>query len=117
MRTCQTAANEFLRQFWSAVYPPMDGTVPLSAPQKNAKISKMTGYLAKTPEKVNAIINTARQSGLNAAKIEVVSIAPLINRIALFTDDIQAMRPVLAAVEKALQFSSTMRDKPKFGGK
>lgn len=95
----------------------MDGAVPLSASQKNAKISKMTGYLAKTPEKVNAIINTARQSGLNAVKIEVVSIVPLHKPNSLFIDHIQAMKPVLTAVEKALQFSSTMRDKPKFGGK
>lgn len=73
MRTCQTAANEFLRQFWSAAYPPMDGGVPMTPAQKSAKISKMTSYLAKTPDKVNAIIETAGQEGLDAAKIEVVN--------------------------------------------
>lgn len=73
MRTCQTAANEFLRQFWAAVYPPNDGTMPLTATQKSAKISKMTGYLGKTPEKVNAIVEAARRDGVDAGKIEVAS--------------------------------------------
>ena len=75
MRTCQTAANEFLRQFWSAIYPPPSDlqTVSSSTPaQKAAKAAKMAGYLAKTPEKVNAIVETARAAGIDAAKIEVV---------------------------------------------
>ncbi|KAH9083858.1 hypothetical protein EDB83DRAFT_2512159 [Lactarius deliciosus] len=54
MRTCQTAANEFLRQFWSAIYPPvgestLGGTTTLV--QKTAKATRMAGYLTKTSEK------------------------------------------------------------------
>lgn len=77
MRTCQTAANEFLRQFWSSVFPsPADG-IPsgsANAAQKAAKAAKMAGYLTKTPEKVKAIVQTAHKSGLDATKIEVVRI-------------------------------------------
>ncbi|EJD02865.1 uncharacterized protein FOMMEDRAFT_140693 [Fomitiporia mediterranea MF3/22] len=94
MRTCQTAANEFLRQFWSAAFPsPADGsTLGMASPaQRAAKSAKMAGYLAKTPEKIDAIIATARNSGVDAAKIEV------------------AMKPVLTAVEKALQFHQTRK--------
>ena len=75
MRTCQTAANEFLRQFWSAIYPPPSElqTLAQNTPaQKAAKAAKMASYLAKTPEKVSAIIQAARVSGVDATKIEVV---------------------------------------------
>jgi transcription initiation factor TFIIH subunit 1 len=74
MRTCQTAANEFLRQFWTATYPPITDGPSLSTPaQRAAKASKMVGYLSKTPEKVAAIVQTAQQQGLDAARVEVVS--------------------------------------------
>ena len=75
MCTSQTAANEFLRQYWSAIYPPPSDlpTVASSTPaQRNAKAAKMVGYLSKTPEKVEAIIREARAQGVDAAKIEVV---------------------------------------------
>lgn len=88
MRTCQTAANEFLRQYWSAIYPPSDSqTLGISTPaQKAAKAAKMIGYLASTQEKVDAIVKAASSAGAEPAKIEV------------------AMKPVVNAVEKALQF-------------
>ncbi|KAF5370570.1 hypothetical protein D9758_001928 [Tetrapyrgos nigripes] len=87
MRTCQTAANEFLRQFWTATYPPIVEGPALSTPaQRAARASKMIGYLAKTPEKVAAIVQTAHQQGIDAARVEV------------------AMKPVLDAVERALAF-------------
>ena len=75
MRSCQTAANEFLRQFWSSVYPPPSDvqTVASSTPaQKAAKAAKMVGYLMKTPEKVEAIIQAARSENIDTSKIEVV---------------------------------------------
>ncbi|OCB85697.1 hypothetical protein A7U60_g7348 [Sanghuangporus baumii] len=95
MRTCQTAANEFLRQFWSSVVP-ASGEGPMSSAspaQKAAKAARMAGYLVKTPEKIQAIIEMARSSGVDAGKIEM------------------AMKPVSTAVEKALQFYQT-RKKP-----
>ncbi|KAH8119094.1 hypothetical protein DFH11DRAFT_1501151 [Phellopilus nigrolimitatus] len=94
MRTCQTAANEFLRQFWSSIYPSTaEGQVlaPATPAQKAAKVAKMAGYLAKTPEKVDAIVQVARAEGVDPTKVEV------------------AMKPVLAAVEKALQFQKSRR--------
>ena len=89
MRSCHTAANEFLRQFWSSVFPPpSDGNIltALSAAQRATKTAKMAGYLVKFPEKIEAIIETAKQQGFDATKVET------------------AMKPVLAAVEKAVQF-------------
>ena len=76
MTTCQTAANEFLRQFWLAIYPP-----PLEAPtassnnpaQKAAKAAKMAGYLEKTHEKVEALVMTAQREGFDHSRVRVVS--------------------------------------------
>ncbi|KLO05745.1 hypothetical protein SCHPADRAFT_910823 [Schizopora paradoxa] len=94
MRTCQTAANEFLRQYWSSIFPPPSDpqTLGTSTPaQKAAKAAKMIGYLASTQDKVDAIIKAASSAGAEPAKIEV------------------AMKPVLNAVEKALQFHRNRR--------
>lgn len=77
MTTCQTAANEFLRQFWTSIYPAPSElqtlTVSTSA-QKAAKAVKMVGYLSKTQEKVDALIHTAQAEGVDPKKIEVVSL-------------------------------------------
>lgn len=76
MTTCQTAANEFLRQFWSSIYPPPLElqTVSTATPtQRAAKAAKMVAYISKTPEKVQALVQAAQQNGVDAAKVEVVS--------------------------------------------
>ncbi|KAI0775657.1 hypothetical protein BD413DRAFT_530381 [Trametes elegans] len=89
MTTCQTAANEFLRQFWLAIYPPPTEAhtlAPASQAQKAAKAAKMIGYLGKTHEKVDAIVRAASQEGVDPARVKV------------------AMKPVLDAVDKALEF-------------
>ncbi|KAH9929497.1 uncharacterized protein BXZ73DRAFT_48014 [Epithele typhae] len=89
MTTCQTAANEFLRQFWLAMYPPPNESQALSVAtpsQKAAKAAKMAGYLGKTHEKVVALIAAARQESIDAARVQV------------------AMKPILDAVDKALEF-------------
>ena len=92
MRTCQTAVNEFLRQYWSSIYPsPMDGNTLATPAQKAAKAAKMIGYLSRTPEKIAAIVQTARNEGVDPAKIE------------------SAMKPVLNAVEKALVFNKNRK--------
>ena len=74
MRTCQTAANEFLRQFWSAIYPPVGETLggPTTLAQKTAKATRMVGYLTKTPEKVAAIIRAAEIAGVDRTRVQVV---------------------------------------------
>lgn len=82
MTTCQTAANEFLRQFWSAMYPPpMElQTVVIATPaQRTAKAAKMIGYISKTHEKVNALIQTAQQHGVDPNRVETVSLDVLSN--------------------------------------
>ncbi|RDB25362.1 RNA polymerase II transcription factor B subunit 1 [Hypsizygus marmoreus] len=89
MTTCQTAANEFLRQFWSAMYPPpMEvQTVMVATPaQRTAKTAKMIGYISKTHEKVDALVKTARQHGVDPARVQT------------------ALKPILDAVDQALAF-------------
>ena len=81
MTTCQTAANEFLRQFWSATYPPPAEfqTVAVSTPaQRAAKAAKMIGYISKTHEKVQAIVQVAQQHGIDPSRVETVSISVMI---------------------------------------
>lgn len=79
MTTCQTAANEFLRQFWSAMYPPRSdalqsaGGAPASAAQRATKVAKMAGYLARTPEKVEALVQRARADGVDSERVRTVS--------------------------------------------
>ncbi|KAG6882210.1 hypothetical protein C0992_012469, partial [Termitomyces sp. T32_za158] len=75
MTSCQTAANEFLRQFWSAMYPPpMDAqaqAVNAATPaQRAAKAAKMIGYVVKTREKVAALVNVARMHGVDPGRVE-----------------------------------------------
>lgn len=75
MTTCQTAANEFLRQYWSSTLPqpPELQTAATATPaQRAAKAVKMIGYLVKTHEKVAAIVMQAQAHGVDAAKVEVV---------------------------------------------
>lgn len=77
--TCATATNEFLRQFWSALYPPPPPTDSLSlgtltTAQRETKIIKMAGYIARTREKVGAVILTAQHAGVELSVVETVSI-------------------------------------------
>jgi transcription initiation factor TFIIH subunit 1 len=74
MTTCQTAANEFLRQFWSVMYPPLElQTLAVAAPaQRATKAAKMIGYLSKTQEKVDALIRIAHHEGVDPARVEIV---------------------------------------------
>src|SRR5713101_7661397 len=79
MRTCQTAANEFLRQFWSAIYPPVGETLggPTTPAQKTVKATRMAGYLIKTPEKVAAIIKAAEMAGVDRGRVQTVCLFAL----------------------------------------
>ncbi|KAI9511168.1 hypothetical protein F5148DRAFT_975611 [Russula earlei] len=99
MRTCQTAANEFLRQFWSAIYPPAGETLggPTTLAQKTAKATRMAGYLTKTPEKVAAIIRAAEMAGVDRGRVQT------------------GMQPTLDAVSKALRFWETRKAAPAAG--
>ncbi|KAF9010536.1 hypothetical protein BDQ17DRAFT_1387769 [Cyathus striatus] len=94
MTTCQTAANEFLRQFWSATYPPPSELQTTSAPtpqQRAAKAAKMIGYVTKTHEKVQALVQTAQMHGIDPTRVET------------------AMKPMLDAVNQALSFYRNKR--------
>jgi len=90
MSTCQTAANEFLRQFWTSIYPPSSHfSAPLSEAAKSqraAKEAKMAGYLASTHEKVAALVRAATFEKVDPKRVET------------------AMQPIITAVDKALAF-------------
>ncbi len=76
MTTCQTAANEFLRQFWLAIYPPANESQQLAVAtpaQKAVKASKMISYLGKTHEKVEALVLEAQREQFDPARVRVVS--------------------------------------------
>ncbi|KAF7321699.1 hypothetical protein MKEN_00691300 [Mycena kentingensis (nom. inval.)] len=94
MTICQAAANEFLRQFWTAMYPlsaeAQVATIPAQSPQQRAaKAAKMAGYLAKTQEKVDALVYMGPQHHVDPKRIEM------------------AMKPVVDAVNRALAFHQT----------
>ncbi|KAF8270272.1 hypothetical protein EI94DRAFT_1798336 [Lactarius quietus] len=96
MRTCQTAANEFLRQFWSAIYPPIGETLGgvTTLAQKTAKATRMVGYLTKTAEKVAAIIRAAEMAGVDRTRVQI------------------GMQPTLDATKRALEFWETRKAAP-----
>jgi transcription initiation factor TFIIH subunit 1 len=76
MTTAQTAANEFLRQFWLSIYP-SPGDPPVGGQQtpaqKAAKAARMATFLAKTPEKVDALVQAAQKEGIDYFKVETAS--------------------------------------------
>jgi transcription initiation factor TFIIH subunit 1 len=75
LTTCQTAANEFLRQFWTSLYPPPTTTSSSATPSQNAaKAAKMAGYLSKTREKVEALVRAGQLEGVEPERVEVVSL-------------------------------------------
>ncbi|KAF5393387.1 hypothetical protein D9757_000738 [Collybiopsis confluens] len=94
MRSCQSAANEFLRHFWASISPPMsEGPTlgPSTPSQRAAKAAKMIAFLSRTHEKVTALAQIAQQQSVDPARVEV------------------AMQPVLRAVDRALTFYHNKR--------
>ncbi|KAF8635215.1 hypothetical protein AX17_003991 [Amanita inopinata Kibby_2008] len=94
MKMCQTATNEFLRQFWSCVYPPvaeMQNVTVATPAQRATKATKMIGHIAQTPEKIKLLMKTAEQHGVDPCRIETV------------------MKPTLNAAESALSFHRTRK--------
>ena len=93
MLSCQASANEFLRHFWSAILPsnPSDfgySAASMAAPaQKAAKAVRMMGYLEKTQERVDTIVQQSQ-------------IVPGTDAVAVR----EALEPCLMAVRKAMAF-------------
>jgi transcription initiation factor TFIIH subunit 1 len=78
MTSCHNAANEFLRQYWSAVLPAQAGTLGTKdAGVKAAKAVKMAGYLRGMEGKINAVVHTASIGGMDPARVRAVSLALL----------------------------------------
>nr|GAT44646.1 predicted protein [Mycena chlorophos] len=100
MTICQAAANEFLRQFWSSMYPPAAEVQVAATPtpqQRAAKAAKMIGYLAKTHEKVGALVAMGPQHNVDKQRIEI------------------AMKPVITAVNRAIAYHQSKTTKPAAG--
>ncbi|KIJ49672.1 hypothetical protein M422DRAFT_777594 [Sphaerobolus stellatus SS14] len=98
MKTCQTAGNEFLRQFWSAIYPPpsdiQTASSSSSPAHRAARIDRMADYLMGTQAKVDALVHQAVQEQVDHTRVQV------------------AMQPLMDAVEKAMQFYRNRRPVP-----
>jgi transcription initiation factor TFIIH subunit 1 len=116
MTICQTATNEFLRQFWSSMYPPAAEVqvVAVATPaQRTAKAAKMIGYLSKTQEKVDALVYMGPQHNVDPARIEIVSFFSCFYfREEQMLRVNQAMKPVLDAANRAIAFHRTKTSKP-----
>lgn len=75
MVACQNATDEFLRQFWSAVYPPLSDLQVASQAtpaQRAVKAARMIAYISTTQEKVQKLIRAGEAHGCDAKKIEMV---------------------------------------------
>jgi len=90
MSTCQTAANEFLRQFWVSLFPAVQD---LRSPnfnkfsdQRESKAAKMIAYLQTTREKVKALLALAAQLNIDPVVVET------------------AMQPLMTSVQHAVRF-------------
>ena len=75
MRSVQTATNEFLRQFWSAICPSPRELAPQTPAQKAQKAARMAGFLVKTSEKVSALARQAAATNVDRNKVEVVRLS------------------------------------------
>jgi len=97
MTICQSATNEFLRQFWTSVYPPsaeLQIVAAATPAQREAKAAKMIGYLSKTQEKADALVYMGPQHNVDPVRIET------------------AMKPVINAVNRAIAFHQSKTSKP-----
>ena len=67
----------------------------------------MIGYVAQTVEKVNILKKTAEQNGIDTKHMETVTASVISPHLILTCP--QAMKPTLAAAEKALTFNRTRK--------
>ena len=76
MKSCHNAANEFLRQYWSAILPTQTGALGNPNPAaKGAKAARMAGYLRGMEGKMNAVVHTAVTEGLDPMRIRAVRLS------------------------------------------
>ena len=102
MISCQAAANEFLRHYWSAVLPPRADDISAAAmatpQQKAAKAQRMVEYLEKTQLRVDTVVADAQQPQNSADHVAVR----------------EALQPCLLAVNRAIDhYRSRVKGKSK----
>lgn len=68
MTACQSATMEYLRHYWAALSPDAAANARLTPAQRAAKAQRMIGYLARTQQRVDAIIAEAK--GVESSRIE-----------------------------------------------
>ncbi|KAF8304970.1 hypothetical protein DL93DRAFT_2089951, partial [Clavulina sp. PMI_390] len=88
--SCATSTNEFLRQFWSAAYPPIDSgagapLVVLTPAQREAKMTKMAGHIAKARERIGAVVLAAQHAGVELSVVQAVSLSHKEKKMALLS--------------------------------
>ena len=84
MKSCHNAANEFLRQYWSAILPAPTGALGNSSvAAKGAKAARMAGYLRGMEGKMNAVVHTAVSDGLDPMRVRAVCPSPHLARSSL----------------------------------
>lgn len=75
MKSCHNAANEFLRQYWSAILPAQTGALgSSSATAKQAKATRMAAYLRGMEGKMNAVVHTAVTQHVDPVRVRAVSL-------------------------------------------
>lgn len=77
MKSCHNAANEFLRQYWSAILPTQVGALGSSSvAAKATKAGRMAGYLKGMEGKINAVVHTAVTEGVDPMRVRAVRLLP-----------------------------------------
>lgn len=98
MKMLNNATMEFLRQYYGAVQPAPAGALGgLSPAQKGQKAKRMAGYLAGTPDKVNAIVTLGEIERVDPERIRAI-MAPMLGavNVALDREAKRAAAPVPA---------------------
>lgn len=101
LMTLQSSSTEFLRQFWSSILTPSANAKPTTPVARATKASRMKEYLEKVESKVEIILHSARQEGVERERVEAVSILNCAHEI--LTECSQALAPVRQAVAKAIK--------------
>lgn len=83
MRSCHNAASEFLRQYWSAIMPPLSGSLGAGTQAQTPAVratraAKMARYLEGTEGKINAIVTTAEIARVDPERVRAVSHALIV---------------------------------------
>jgi transcription initiation factor TFIIH subunit 1 len=78
MQSLEATANEYLRQFWSQIYPPPEGAVRLSPEERGKKIGAMRDQLVRVQKQAPELVHRAATNRWDSAKVEEVRSTDLV---------------------------------------